>query len=127
MSPWRRRRWRSRAATRSSSGEVARLFTATPLWSWPYAMVDACAQGPVMQHGQGSTHVFVDKSADPMMAERIVLNAKTQRPGVCNALETLLVHQDLIASGALKAIAEALVRSRVELRADPEGAKALQR
>jgi glutamate-5-semialdehyde dehydrogenase len=91
------------------------------------AMVDACAQVPVMRHGQGITHVFVDKSADPMMAERIVLNAKTQRPGVCNALETLLVHQDLIASGALKAIAEALVRSRVELRADREVAKALQR
>jgi len=90
------------------------------------AMVDACAQVPVMRHGQGITHVFVDKSADPMMAERIVLNAKTQRPGVCNALETLLVHHDLIASGALKAIAEALVRSRVELRADPEVAKALQ-
>jgi glutamate-5-semialdehyde dehydrogenase len=90
------------------------------------AMVDACARVPVMRHGQGITHVFVDKGADALMAERIVINAKTQRPGVCNALETLLVHPEALANGVWKAIAEALVRSGVELRVDAEAAKALQ-
>src|SRR5262249_22376224 len=55
------------------------------------AMVDACARVPIMRHGQGITHLFIDKSADLAMAERIALNSKVQRPGVCNALETLLL------------------------------------
>ncbi|TLN21548.1 glutamate-5-semialdehyde dehydrogenase [bacterium] len=50
---------------------------------------------PVIKHYKGICHVFVDSSADLAMAESIVLNAKTQRPGVCNAMETLLVHSDL--------------------------------
>jgi len=47
---------------------------------------------PVIAHYKGVCHVFVDQSADPAMAENIVVNSKTHRPGVCNALETLLVH-----------------------------------
>ncbi|MGD9644050.1 MAG: glutamate-5-semialdehyde dehydrogenase, partial [Elusimicrobiales bacterium] len=49
---------------------------------------------PVIKHYKGVCHAFVDASADVEMATRIILNAKTQRPGVCNALETLLVHRD---------------------------------
>ena len=48
---------------------------------------------PVIKHYKGVCHLFVDESADPDMAVRICMNAKTQRPGVCNALETLLVHE----------------------------------
>ncbi|GAB6095477.1 glutamate-5-semialdehyde dehydrogenase [Desulfatiferula olefinivorans] len=47
---------------------------------------------PVLKHYKGVCHVYVDEGADPAMAEAICLNAKTQRPGVCNAMETLLVH-----------------------------------
>ena len=48
---------------------------------------------PVIKHYKGVCHIFVDESADPDMAVRICMNAKTQRPGVCNAMETLLVHE----------------------------------
>src|SRR5439155_416415 len=50
---------------------------------------------PVLKHDKGLVHVFVDASADPVMAVQIVLNAKAQRPSVCNALETLLVHREI--------------------------------
>lgn len=50
---------------------------------------------PVIETGVGNCHVYVDKSADLGMAEKIVINAKVQRPGVCNAAETLLVHRDI--------------------------------
>ncbi len=90
------------------------------------AMVDAAARVPVVRHGEGITHVFVDNTADSSMAEKIVLNAKTQRPGVCNALETLLVHRETLANGVWKAIADSLVRSGVELRVDAEAAKPLE-
>ena len=48
---------------------------------------------PVLKHYQGNCHVYVDRAADLDMAERIVVNAKCQRPGVCNAAESLLVHR----------------------------------
>jgi len=51
------------------------------------------SQVPVIETGVGNCHLFVDDSADPAMAGRIIVNAKTQRPSVCNALETLLVHE----------------------------------
>lgn len=57
--------------------------------------VTAQARMPVLKHYKGVCHVFVDKGADVPMAYQICLNAKVQRPGVCNALETLLVHQDM--------------------------------
>jgi len=89
-------------------------------------LVDACARVPVIRHGQGITHVFLDQDADPSMAAEIVFNSKVQRPGVCNALETLLIHRDLVANGTWAAIADRLVRSaKVELRVDEVAAGAL--
>jgi glutamate-5-semialdehyde dehydrogenase len=70
---------------------------------------------PVLQHYKGVCHIFVDESAPLARAKAIVLNAKVQRPGVCNALETLLVHRDAAAE-LLPPIAEALVSEGVELR-----------
>ncbi|HJV36615.1 glutamate-5-semialdehyde dehydrogenase, partial [Geomonas sp.] len=72
---------------------------------------------PVIKHYKGVCHVFVDCSADYEMAERIIVNAKTQRPGVCNALETLLIHKD-VAETFVPRIAEALSTLKVELRGD---------
>lgn len=74
---------------------------------------------PVIKHYKGVCHVFVDASAEPAMAESIVLNAKVQRPGVCNALETLLVHRDA-AAALLPRVGEALRAAGVELRGCPE-------
>jgi glutamate-5-semialdehyde dehydrogenase len=72
---------------------------------------------PVIYAASGNCHVYVDASADLDAAERIIVNAKTQRPGVCNAAETLLVHVD--AAGAfLPRALRALRESGVELRAD---------
>jgi len=73
------------------------------------------ARMPVLKHYKGNCHVYVDQSADLKMAERIVINAKCQRPGVCNAAESLLVHQ-AVADGFLPALAEALRQRGVELR-----------
>jgi glutamate-5-semialdehyde dehydrogenase len=70
---------------------------------------------PVIKHFDGICHVYVDKSADLDMARSIVLNSKCQRPGVCNALETLLVHQD-VADEFLPNVGKALVDQTVELR-----------
>jgi glutamate-5-semialdehyde dehydrogenase len=89
-------------------------------------MVDEHARVPVIRHGQGICHVFVDASADADMAERVVFNAKVHRPGVCNAAETLLVHRDHVANGVLARIARKLVDDgHVELRADAECAALL--
>ena len=74
---------------------------------------------PVLQHYKGVCHVFVDASAPVTRAVDIVENAKVQRPGVCNALETLLVHAEA-APAVLPAIAERLLASGVELRGCPE-------
>ncbi len=74
---------------------------------------------PVIKHYKGVCHAFVDASADFAMAIRIIINAKTQRPGVCNALETLLIHRDAAAAFA-PAVAEALAGLKVELRGDEE-------
>ncbi len=75
------------------------------------------ARMPVIKHYHGVCHVFVDKSADLAMAEKIVVNAKCQRPGVCNAMETLLVHRD-VATEFLPRVAAALRGLGVELRGD---------
>ncbi len=74
---------------------------------------------PVLKHYKGVCHVYVDEGADPDMAEEICFNAKVQRPGVCNAMETLLVHRS-IAQAFLPKMAERLVRSGVEIRGCPE-------
>jgi glutamate-5-semialdehyde dehydrogenase len=70
---------------------------------------------PVIETGEGNCHVYVDASADLEDAERITVNAKCQRPGVCNAAETLLVHRE-VASEFLPRVGEALVAQGVELR-----------
>ncbi len=70
---------------------------------------------PVIKHYKGVCHIFVDETADLEMATRICLNAKVQRPGVCNAMETLLVHQK-VANRFLPKVAKALQREGVELR-----------
>jgi glutamate-5-semialdehyde dehydrogenase len=80
--------------------------------------VAECSKVPVIKHYKGVCHVFVDREADLKMAEEIVLNAKCQRPGVCNAMETLLV-DEAIAARFLPDISRALFARNVELRADP--------
>jgi glutamate-5-semialdehyde dehydrogenase len=79
--------------------------------------VVAEARMPVMKHYQGICAVYVDAAADPEMAIRIILNSKTQRPGVCNAAETLLIHRE-IAPSFLPRAAQALMGAGVELRGD---------
>jgi glutamate-5-semialdehyde dehydrogenase len=74
------------------------------------------ARMPVLKHYDGVCHVYVDAAADLVMAERIVVNAKCQRPGTCNAAESLLVHHD-VAETFLPRIGSALGANRVELRA----------
>jgi len=76
-----------------------------------------CSKVPVIKHYKGVCHVFVDADADLKMAEEITMNAKVQRPGVCNAAETLLVDKT-IAEKFLPAIGEKLFAKHVELRAD---------
>jgi glutamate-5-semialdehyde dehydrogenase len=76
------------------------------------------ARMPVLKHDKGLVHVFVDAGADPAMATAIVLNAKAQRPSVCNALETLLVHAG-IAERLLPPLAQRLVEAGVEVRGCP--------
>ncbi len=73
---------------------------------------------PVIETGTGNCHVYVDKAADLAMAVRIIDNAKTSRPSVCNAAETLLVHR-AVAKEFLPMAAEALRAHRVELRGCP--------
>ncbi|OPY87682.1 MAG: Gamma-glutamyl phosphate reductase [Smithella sp. PtaU1.Bin162] len=70
---------------------------------------------PVIKHYKGVCHIFVDASADPEMATDICCNAKIQRPGVCNAMETLLVHKD-IARRFLPAAAKAFKKAHVLLK-----------
>lgn len=70
---------------------------------------------PVIKHYKGVCHIFVDESADLEMAKKISLNAKVQRPGVCNAMETLLVHEK-IAGAFLPSIVKALEEAGVEIR-----------
>ena len=72
---------------------------------------------PVIQTGVGNCHVYVDESADLEKAARIVINAKTQRPGVCNACESLLVHE-AIAEKFMPEIGKALQERKVEIRGD---------
>jgi glutamate-5-semialdehyde dehydrogenase len=81
------------------------------------AALEEVATVPVIYAASGNCHVYVDAAADFDEAEAIVLNAKTQRPGVCNAAETLLVHERAAAEFVPR-IARALERAGVELRGD---------
>jgi glutamate-5-semialdehyde dehydrogenase len=73
---------------------------------------------PVLETGVGNCHIYVEEDADLSMAEKIVVNAKTQRPGVCNAMETLLVHAK-VAPIFLPSATAALLAKGVELRGCP--------
>ncbi len=79
---------------------------------------------PVIKHYKGVCHMFVDESADLETAIQVCLNAKVQRPGVCNAMETLLVHKKA-AEKVLPRVAKALQKEGVELRGCPESRKIL--
>jgi glutamate-5-semialdehyde dehydrogenase len=72
---------------------------------------------PVIETGAGNCHIFVDESADFDMADRIVINAKTQRPSVCNAAEKLLVHER-IAAQYVPRVVKKLIDAGVEVRGD---------
>lgn len=75
------------------------------------------AKMPVIKHYTGNCHVYLDKSADPELAERLVVNAKCQRMGVCNAAESLVVHSG-VASSLLPRVGKALADRGVEIRGD---------
>ncbi len=75
------------------------------------------AKMPVIKHFAGNCHVYVDRDADPDMAENVLVNAKCQRMGVCNAAESLVVHADVAAS-LLPRLAGALTAHGIEIRGD---------
>jgi glutamate-5-semialdehyde dehydrogenase len=77
---------------------------------------------PVIKHYKGVCHTYIDAAADLAMALAICLNAKVQRPGVCNAMETLLIHKD-VAETFLPQVAEAMQSAGVELRVCERGAQ----
>jgi glutamate-5-semialdehyde dehydrogenase len=81
--------------------------------------VAECSKVPVIKHYKGVCHVYVDGEADLTMAEEIALNAKVQRPAVCNAMETLLVDRK-VAGVFLPKIAQQLGEKQVQLRIDAE-------
>lgn len=87
--------------------------------------VSETANMPVIKHYKGVCNVYVDKEADPDLAERIVLNAKAQRPSVCNAAENFFIHRDA-AENLLPGIARKLRSAGVELRVDPLAAEILE-
>ena len=94
-----------------------------------HALIEAVvshARMPVIKHYHGVCIVYVDKDADLDMAASIVVNAKTQRPGVCNAMETVLVHREIAALFFAKA-ASALAEKNVEIRADSAATDILAR
>lgn len=80
------------------------------------------ASVPVIETGAGVCHTYIDASAKPEMALPIIINAKVQRPSVCNAMETLIVHRDY-AEKHLADIADALAKENVALRGCPEAKK----
>ncbi len=84
------------------------------------SLINAVVEGskvPVIQTGDGVTHVFIDESANPDWAVEIVFNSKVQRPATCNALETLLVHE-AVASTILPKVLDRLVGGGVTIHAD---------
>jgi glutamate-5-semialdehyde dehydrogenase len=88
--------------------------------------LQAVATVPVIYAASGNCHIYVEASADLQQAQEIVINAKTQRPGVCNAAETLLVHER-IAGEFLPQVLSALAAAAVSIRADARTRDALAR
>jgi glutamate-5-semialdehyde dehydrogenase len=70
---------------------------------------------PVVKHDKGVCHIYVDEAADPAMAQAVCVNAKVQRPGTCNAVETLLIHQ-AVAPAFLPTLVDRLQQAKVEVR-----------
>jgi len=87
--------------------------------------VAECSKVPVIKHYKGVCHVYVDADADLKMAEEIALNAKVQRPAVCNAMETLLVDRQ-VAQSFLPVIGQRLGEKHVQLRVDADAEAILQ-
>lgn len=81
------------------------------------ASVERHATVPTVIDGAGNCHVYIDRSADPAMATAVAINAKTSRPSVCNAMETLLVHEEL-AQDWLPGVLDELAAAGVEIRGD---------
>ncbi|NQT13546.1 MAG: glutamate-5-semialdehyde dehydrogenase, partial [Planctomycetes bacterium] len=79
--------------------------------------VAAEAKMPVIKHFAGNCHVYIDRAADEEMAQRLVVNSKCHRLGVCNAAESLLIHAD-VADALLPRIANALIEQGIEIRGD---------
>jgi glutamate-5-semialdehyde dehydrogenase len=90
------------------------------------ALVDAHARVPVIRHGQGICHVYIDGEADLDMGVEIAFNAKVQRPGVCNAMETLLVDEGVL-DPVLGKLGPRLAERGVEIRADRASRAAFER
>lgn len=80
---------------------------------------------PVIQTGSGNCHIYVDKDADLKMAKDIIINAKTQNPSVCNSLETLVLHQDIVKE-FLEDFKKDVKQLKLELRADEQAYKFLK-
>jgi len=80
---------------------------------------------PVIKHYKGVCNLYIDKDADPELAQKIAINAKCQRPGVCNAIENLFIHKD-IAAELLPKIARELNDNQVELRLHPGAVSSLE-
>lgn len=80
---------------------------------------------PVIETGTGNCHIFVDESADPKMAINIIYNAKTQRIGVCNACESVVIHEKIIDS-LLPALKKRLDEKHVEIRGDEHALRAAE-
>lgn len=82
------------------------------------------AHVPVIETGAGNCHIYVDRNADLAMAAKVIFNAKTSRPSVCNACEKVLVHRS-VAEQALPVIRDALAAKNVEIHGCPETARIL--
>ena len=80
-------------------------------------LVQREARVPVFAHLEGIVHIYLDQSADPATARNVVLNAKTRRPGICGAVECLLIHQEIADTLGAEVI-QALIEAGVEVRAD---------
>ncbi|XP_055829343.1 delta-1-pyrroline-5-carboxylate synthase isoform X1 [Solanum dulcamara] len=89
------------------------------------SQIKAATKIPVLGHADGICHVFIDKSADLDMAKRIVLDAKTDYPAACNAMETLLVHKDLVQTGGLNDLILELQEKGVSLFGGPKASSVL--
>jgi glutamate-5-semialdehyde dehydrogenase len=80
-------------------------------------LVQREARVPVFAHLEGIVHVYLDRAADPDVARKVVLNAKTRRTGICGAAECLLIHRDIVATTG-RDVVRALIDAGVEVRAD---------